>query len=780
MGGSGGAVGRARLLLLLALIPASLGAEENREREYVWPLAYRGCLTSSFAEYRQGHFHAGIDLSTNGKTGYKVRAVADGEVYRIRTSPYGYGKSIYLAFPDGRIAVYAHLSDFAPHLREMVEREQERIGRYEVEIRLPAGSAPVSAGEVIGYSGQTGIGAPHLHFELRDGENVPLNPVLHGFPISDEEPPVIRSVLLSPLENDARVEGSIRPLPLDMVWSDTEGCYRTERVVRVEGPVGVMISCDDGQSGCSRRKLGVYSFDLRVDDELTYRSRFDSFTYDVASLVGIEFDLGMIERGGGRFHRLYSTAPNLLPFTLIDRTHTGVIVGAGRNEYGDGVVLAEGLHHLEASVGDANGNYSRAVIAVVVGGPPEIRRASFAGDDEVTVFVEGSPSRIGDFVVSRSLNGGRHWESRPATYAAGKDAWVTEGFTRLQEERKPLLYRIELSTVEGVQRRPYFVFRNYEGLPTPEPAMTLDIEYHAGTALLNLGVDRVFPYEVEARVIRDGKSPLRPPMVQAGPNHYEGILPLDQLDSEPAWVEVTLSGRDGMEWSTLKEIRTMRVSAARGGEVTDKSGRASIRFDRSGLVRDTHFRIEEEEGPPLERGLSYASPVYRFEPADALLRGDAVISIKPSAGADAGKRVALYRLDTHGRWQFVTRRVDPAAPTVDVSTHSLSRYALIRDEAVPAIFGVYPADGATVRTLRPRLQAKVTDVGAGFESEDLQIHLDGKRMIAEWDPEREILTYSLRAPLRPGSHKMIVYAVDRAGNSAKSESVFYVSGEAGR
>jgi len=235
-----------------------------------------------------------------------------------------------------------------------------------------------------------------------------------------------------------------------------------------------------------------------------------------------------------------------------------------------------------------------------------------------------------------------------------------------------------------------------------------------------------------------------------------------------------------MEWSALEEIRAVHISSARGGEVADKDGRARLSVGRSDLVRDTHFRIDEVEGPALERGLDYASPVYRFEPADALLRGEALLSIRPSAGADAGKKVALYRLDTHGRWRFVARRVDPAAPEVSARTRSLSRYALIRDDAPPSIFGVRPADGSTVRTLRPRLQAKVTDVGAGFESEDLQIHLDGSRRIAEWDPEREILTYTLREPLRPGSHTMIVYAVDRAGNSVKSESHFYVSGGEGR
>lgn len=743
---------------------------------YVWPLAYRGCLTSSFAEYRQSHFHAGIDLSTGGKTGFKVRAIADGEIYRVKTSPFGYGKAVYLALPDGKIAVYAHLSDFAPHIREVVEREQIRQNRYSVEVRIPSRAIPVSAGEVIGYSGQTGVGAPHLHFELRDGEDVPLNPILHGFPVEDSSPPIIRSVVLTPLESGSRVDGRIRPLTLDLEWSPSELCYRTERVVRIEGPVGVLIHCDDRQTACEHR-LGVYRIDLRVDDMIAYRTRFDQFSFDKSMLVGIEFDQGRIDRGGGQFHRLYTAATNLLPFTLTDRRHAGVIVGATPPDYGDGLVLTPGPHTVEATAGDANGNEARAVLGLVVGEPPEVRRAQVVEDGEVSVFLEGSPSEIGELYVARSLNGGRHWESRRGRFAVDRGAWVADGFPELQTLRKPLLYRVEISTVEGAHGRPLFIYRNYEEIPTPEPAMAVSIEYHADAALVVLETDRAYPYRVEAKVILDGREPYRPVMDQVEATRYEGVIPLREIDSEKAFVTVTLRGRNEREWSSLQEIRAVRVSALGGGVVRSGDGLASIRFARSALVRDTHFRVVQEEGTTLERGLTYTSPVYRFEPSDALLRGNALISIRPFVDGGEGKRVALYRMDPHGRWQYVGRGADPGRPEVSAETTRLSAYALIRDEASPVIFGLRPENGTAVNTRKPRLQAKVTDVGSGFESEDIEIRLDGRKVIAEYDPERNLIFYVVRTPLSAGSHKVAVIATDRAGNAAKSEATFYISGD---
>jgi hypothetical protein len=307
--------------------------------------------------------------------------------------------------------------------------------------------------------------------------------------------------------------------------------------------------------------------------------------------------------------------------------------------------------------------------------------------------------------------------------------------------------------------------------------MNLTVEYYSETALIFLELDRAFPYRVEARVLRDQRSALRPEMRRASPTSFEGILPLRDLDSETAWLEVTLRGDGDEEWSALQEIRAIRVPALRSGEVLDKEKMAAIRVPRSALVKDTYFRVEREEEPPLEPGLTYISSVYRFEPADALLRDDVEIALKLFLLSGEGKRAGLYRLDLHGRWNFVSRRVDPSAPEITVQTRRLSRYALILDDARPEIFSLRPTHGSTVRTRSPRLQAMVTDVGSGFEAEDIQIHLDGTKVIAEWDPERNLITYNARRPLSIGSHQMVVYAVDRAGNSVKSEATFYVAGE---
>ncbi len=766
------------LLLALAALFATAGqavaADNPAVKPYIWPLTYKGCLTSSFAEYRRNHFHAGIDLATGGKTGFKVRAIAGGEVYRVRTSPYGYGKAIYLKLEDGTIAVFAHLSDFIPRVRAAVEREQLKRDRYTIDLRLEPGSLPVQAGEIIGYSGQTGVGAPHLHFELRDGEDKPINPILNGFPIQDQVPPEIRSVVLTPLEGTARVNGSVRPTSIDFHWSEEEQSYQVESPVTVKGAVGIMMQTYDKQTACDRL-LGVYRLDLVVDKQVSYMAQFDEFSYDVAHLVGLEFDQESIERGGSRYHRLFTTASNLLPFTITDRRNAGVL-NANGDEISESTLLDQGLHEIVMIAGDASGNESKGIVDVVAGAIPEIRRAQVVDDSEVTAFIDGSPGSIGDVTISRSLNGARRWDSKKATYSVERDGWIAGGFQETQSMRKPLVFKVEATTREGAPISPRFVFRNYEGINAPEPAMDLSIEFHAGAALIVLDLDRAFPYEVSARVVRSDRSVLRPEMEHVAPRRYEAVVQLSELDSELAWVEVSVRGRSGAEWSAVEEIRALRVAGRRGGVVEDREGRAQLKVPRTALLRDSYFRIDEIEGPPLEEGLVYMSPIYQFEPTGALLQEDVEVGIEPFIDHEDRKKVSIYRLDVHNRWKYMSRPQQAEGGTIWARARILSRYALIRDDSSPSIYGLRPAEGAVVGTTTPRLQAKVTDIGSGFGAEDVQIKLDGKKMIAEWDPERGLIMFNVRKPLAEGSHTLSVSAFDRAGNSVHKEATFFVSG----
>lgn len=259
---------------------------------YAWPLDLPRELTSSFAEYRPGRFHMGIDLRT-GPIGKDVRAAADGYVSRLRCSPYGYGKAVYVQFDDGNSAVYAHLDDFAPALRDYVRAAQHAREEYTVDLTVPRDQFRVTRGEIIAKSGQTGIGVPHLHYELRDRAGVPINPRLLGVTWPDNTPPDIRAVALTPMAPDSLVNGDPRPavIPVKRV---AQGLYEAPEV-RVRGPLTFALDTIDPAAGGSR--LGVYR--VRVTDSETeiFRLEHDRVSYDHDDDGAIAYHPGLMEQG---------------------------------------------------------------------------------------------------------------------------------------------------------------------------------------------------------------------------------------------------------------------------------------------------------------------------------------------------------------------------------------------------------------------------------------------------------------------------------------------------
>lgn len=160
-----------------------------------WPLDMASrYLTGNFMEPRDGRYHAGLDLKTGSRTGLPVVAVCDGHLSRIRMSAAGYGQAVYLTAPDGRTYVYGHLERLRDDWRAAVQTRQRQQGSYEVDCWFQPHEWPVRRGEVLALSGQSATAGPHLHFEVRGGDGQPLDPLAHGFAVTDTIAPEILAV----------------------------------------------------------------------------------------------------------------------------------------------------------------------------------------------------------------------------------------------------------------------------------------------------------------------------------------------------------------------------------------------------------------------------------------------------------------------------------------------------------------------------------------------------------------------------------------------------------
>jgi hypothetical protein len=330
--------------------------------DYIWPTDASRKVTSSFAEYRSSHFHGGIDISTNQVTGYKVFAVRDGYVYRINISPVGYGKMLYVKHPDGYVSTYAHLKTFNSDINRVAHEEQYRRGTYSINLVLDSLRLPVKRGDVIAYTGNTGFGPAHLHFEIRDQNLNPVNPMFcEARNVEDNIAPTIRRVMIEPLSYGSTINNRNETRYFSR-FPRRGGSVTIPQEIRVHGLVGIGVDAEDHTNGTWSHE-GIHRLDLFIDDSATFSMELDRVPVDDTKLIDLHYDLPSIERGRGRFQKLYVDVGNSLPFYFNKPEGTGVINTAH---------LAEGLHNYRIVCSDYSGNRTELVGKIFANHKPNL------------------------------------------------------------------------------------------------------------------------------------------------------------------------------------------------------------------------------------------------------------------------------------------------------------------------------------------------------------------------------------------------------------------------
>lgn len=306
-------------------------------------------LSANFGEVRPDHFHTGFDIRTNEQTGYNVYAAADGYVSRVKVSPYGYGKAIYITHPNGYMTVYGHLSAFNDAIGKFVRNEQYAKQSFDVDLSLPSSKFPVKQGDLIGYSGNSGGSTgPHLHFEIREasGESFPLNPASF-FRLYDMVPPQFNRLYIYPIDERTELP-TFYPAVNDTLSTDTsikKFAAVNDSITIDTNTFGVGVEAADFMND-SQSDFGIYELSLRFDNRLIFSVKFDRLDFSEGRYANAYIDYGLKEDSGKIVQRLFR-----LPGDDNSLYHN--LVNDGK------ISVTDTLYHkIEIAAADAYGNRS--------------------------------------------------------------------------------------------------------------------------------------------------------------------------------------------------------------------------------------------------------------------------------------------------------------------------------------------------------------------------------------------------------------------------------------
>ncbi|MFC2118057.1 M23 family metallopeptidase [Bacteroidota bacterium] len=252
-----------------------------QKNDYNSPVNLPLFLSGTFGELRSDHFHSGLDVRTDGMEGIEIYSIDDGWVSRIIVAPNGYGNVIFITHPTGFISVYAHLDAYEEKITSFVKNIQYRRHSFSVDIFPERTQFPVSKGDLIGFSGNTGGSeGAHLHFEIRDaGTNNILNPLKYFSNIKDTINPEIYHLAVFPLDkNRFKLSGSYSEV-FNIRGNEGKYSITPDKIIKIGGDFGLGIGLYDFFNE-SWNRCGAYSIELLIDEERVYYHTFDEFSFN--------------------------------------------------------------------------------------------------------------------------------------------------------------------------------------------------------------------------------------------------------------------------------------------------------------------------------------------------------------------------------------------------------------------------------------------------------------------------------------------------------------------
>ena len=300
-----------KILKSFLLIVMLLTYTSTIAQDYSAPLNFRMLLSGTFGELRGNHFHAGIDIKTEGVEGQKVYSIADGYISRIKVSTWGYGKVLYITHPEtGHTSVYAHLQSFSAKIDSIVKKKHYQKESFEINFYPNAAAIQIKKGEVIALSGNSGgSGGAHLHFEIRDTKTEhPINPLQFGFNIADNIPPNLSKLKIYAFDTTL-IDGYNKSKIINI--KKTNNKYAIDENPKISGSFGLGISTYD-KSNDSYNKNGVYSIKLCVDTNICYKFTVDELDFSTSRFINAHIDYAEKKESKNKYHRCYKLPNNKL------------------------------------------------------------------------------------------------------------------------------------------------------------------------------------------------------------------------------------------------------------------------------------------------------------------------------------------------------------------------------------------------------------------------------------------------------------------------------------
>ncbi len=727
------------ILLLLCLCSILLPGDTEK---YKWPLSINNGYSASFQEFRGNHFHGGIDLRTFKKTGYPVYAAQSGYITKIRCVKRGSGKGIYVKHSNGYTSIYFHLERFTKKIEIILKRIQRSKGKKYIGNYFFPSPVKVNRGDIIGYSGETGSGFPHLHFEVRDRDNNSVNPFkLINFLTRDTNYPVLKGIILRSI-GETSINGKIGESTFK--FTDTNNSLSLKEPVFITGEFEIVLNTYDISD--TGKTVSPHKIEFFLNEKNIFSLIFEKFSYNDNNQLGFVYDM---------FH----SSPSSYFFNIFFQKGFELEKKKYDTEklYNN---LKEGTNKVMISVSDNFGNTRAGTFSIIKIKSPDIiiNEPYISKNDLIVKLNKFEPS------VSDNITINLYDEDQSLLYTG------TPEIKNLLEKKEIVLKDVEKKIVfieflfkknSILLNKKRFSFNNTILGDTSKIEFTRYINRDFVTIRIN--TKDIASNNIELELVQGDKKKKINPVFDAN-NIIFCFKPLN--DKKLALLNFSIYNNSKMVAQIQEKI--FLIYLRNEYQLNMKYDDFSAYFGMNSVKEDKVLSVDIinlESDYPVESDQMMLYP-YTFPFLDT-------VYYKFRKDLPNPAQVGIFKYSHKSkRWYYKFTTYKNSDKTFSTRLISSGIFSLMRDIFPPRI--KFLKTGRK-KTLVKQLNIIISDKGKGVNDESIKVSLNGKNAEQEFDPDWNLLkVLDIQKLTKWGKNILKIYVEDNGGNVSIREKVFYL------
>ncbi len=707
--------------------------------EYLWPTNTSNSITTLFGERRSRRFHAGIDVRTFGNIGDKIFAVESGYISRVKITSDGYGKALYLKLNDGNTILYAHLDRYNDFIESLIIKYQRENDSSFIDQHFSKDQYKVNQGDIIGYCGDTGsLSGPHLHFEIRDENNNPINPLKKYYTLEDTLKPIAESIAFLPLDKNCYINGKqdyevidLKPLK----YNDISNVYKyfMQDTVSILGNFGIAIDTYDKINN-SPFKFGVYKIEMLIDNKKVYDISFDNYSFNQDHLIYRELDYHLLNKYNKNYHRLFINHNEDLNFIS--------------NTSNYGLNLDKKFHNLIINISD-NFNNKIQVQGIIKGDIIRSPQATF-NEKDLSLELLKTDKNI-EFKLST-----RYEKSReiPITYSL-----FDSTIYKFDKPEKPYEVLSYYTKKDGLKSHPIYIsLHPYDPFKITGQ---FQLQHFDNNILINFIENEFSGYNAELLIEYNNKSNKKIEMYRLKKNTLSTRLVNIELLENINKISVKY-------FSSPEIIYSEPINGAvfyRNKNKKNIFSNYSISVDKSSLYNDTFIWSSMNDKYKIQKKYTIISKAIKISPDNIPFKNKVLLS-HPN-----DKKGAIFQL-IKDKWVYIQ---NSNSKNLNAYITTGGTFAILDENIKPNISNVFPNFNSKYKINDINIISfNLIDNESGVNDQKIEINLNGKKLYYDYIKYRDLVAARVKNELINGKNHLSIKCLDNLGNISQIEGQFTI------